>query len=199
MKANKFLSVISTLSFIFVILGGTFSFFTIYRQSVDGAVAANATSFGTSITVSGLYIDNKLVPMNDGDIFTAYSDQYKCVDIHGYGACDAYTIDVENIGEELDYEGTINFNINGITNLNYMIVDEDDNIVVNMQRIVSGEDMTLGNSFTLPKGETKRFILLIWLSNYNRDQNIEDNGTYSATISYVSTNGNMITGSISGS
>ena len=199
MKGNKFLSVISTLSFIFILLGGTFSFFTLYRGSSEGAVQANAAQFGANITISSIYTDNKLIPMNDSDIFTAFSDQYKCVDSHGYGACDAYLLTIENIGEALDYEGTINFSIDGITNLNYMILDESDNIYVNTTRIVAGNDMTLGNAFTLPKEGTKVFKLLIWLSNYDRSQNIEDNGTYNATISYVTNNGSMITGSISSS
>lgn len=198
MKKNKFLLVISVLSFIFVLLGATFSFFTNFRGSKNGAVAANSIIVGANVSISALYNDYKLIPMNDSDILTAFSDEFKCVDINNYGACNAYNIDIENIGEEMDYHGTITFNIGGITNLNYMILDEDNNEYVPATRIVSGEPMTLGSSFILPKEGSRHFKLLIWLSNYDRDQNDEDaGGTYNASVTYESVNGYKITGSIS--
>ena len=199
MKVNKFLSIISALSLFFIAIGGTFSFFTIYNGSKQGAVSSTATKVGINVLVNGLYTLNSLIPMNDSDILTAFSDEYKCVDIHNYGACNAYTIDVENNGDEMDYHGTITFNIGGISNLNYMILDEDNHEYVSAARITSGEPMTLGPSFTLPKEGSRQFKLLIWLSNYDRDQNEEDaGGTYGASISYESVNGYKITGSISG-
>ena len=198
MMRNKFLSVISVLTLIFIAIGGTFSFFTTYNGSNNGAVNSKASKIGANVLVSALYNDHKLIPMNDSDIMTAFSDEYKCVDINNYGACNAYTIDIENIGEEMDYFGTINFNIDDITNLNYMVLDEDNNEYVPATRIVAGENMTLGPTFMLPKDGSRHFTLLMWLSNYERNQNDEASGTYSASVSFESFSGYKITGSISG-
>ena len=199
MKGNKFLSIISVLSLIFILIGTTFSFFSVVNGSSEGAVTSqSAASVGLSVTVSLLYDGHALIPMNDSDIYKAYANE--CVDLADYGACQAYTIDVENIGESYDYQGSINFNIGNITNLNYIILDENDEEYYPATRIVSGTDMSLGDAFTLAANETRQFKLLIWLSNYERNQNDEDaGGTYNALISFESVNGYKITGSISGS
>ena len=198
MKGNKFLSVISVLSLIFILIGTTFSFFSVVNGSREGVVAATSSKAGVSATVSLLYDGHSLVPMNDEDIWKAY--QNECVDLDNQGACQAYTIDIENLGDEFDYQGTINFNIGNITNLNYIVLDEEDHEYYPATRIVPGTDMTLGEAFTLPVDGKRQFKLLIWLSNYDRNQNDEDaGGNYNALISFEAVGGYKITGSISGS
>ena len=198
MKEYKFLSIISVLSLIFILIGTTFSFFSVTTGSRESALAANSSRVGVNVTVSLLYDGHSLIPMNDSDIMTAY--EHQCVDINNYGACQAYTIDVDNIGDEFDYQGTINFNIGNITNLNYIVLDEEDHEIARSMQLQSGTDLSLGDTFTLPKDASRHFKLLIWLSNFERNQNLEDaGGNYGALISFESVGGYKITGSISGS
>lgn len=198
MQGNKFLPIISILSLIFIFIGTTFSFFTVVNGSSEGAVLSKSARVGVNVTVALLYDGHSLVPMNDSDIWKAYENE--CVDLDNRGACQAYTIDIENNGDQFDYQGKINFSIGNITNLNYMVLDEDDHEYHPATRIVSGSDMDLGDSFTLPVDGHRQLKLLIWLSNYDRDQNDEDGGgSYNALISFETVSGYKITGSISGS
>lgn len=199
MKPSRFLSVISILSMIFIMIGTTFSFFTIARGSSNGALQANSSEIaGVNVTVSLLYAGHSLIPMNDSDIYKAYENE--CIDNANYGACQVYTIDIENNGDQFDYQGSINFNIGNIENLNFIVLDEDDQAYSPITRITTGTDLDLGDAFTLHKDENRQFKLLIWLSNYNFNQSpIDGAGTYNALISFKSVNGYKITGSISGS
>lgn len=198
MKGNKFLSIISVLSLIFILIGTTFSFFSVVNGSTDGAVTSKSATVGVNVTVSLLYEGRSLIPMNDEDIWKAYENE--CVDNADYGACKAYTIDIENIGDEFDYQGTVKFDIGKISNLNYIVLDENDQEYARGMKIESGQDLSLGDPFTLAQNDTRQFKLIIWLSNYDRNQNEEDaGGTYNALISFESVSGYKITGSISGS
>ena len=60
--------------------------------------------------------------------------------------------------------------------------------------------MTFGDEFTLPVGGTKVFKLMIWLSNFDYDQfDLDGGGSYNAIVTFESTDGSEITGSISNS
>ena len=198
MKKSNILSIIWSLAFIFIAIGATFSYFSTMNASSTGAVAAGSGHVGIGLFVTPLFDSKPLIPMNDDDIWKAYDNE--CIDDNEYGACQAYNVDVVNNGGESDYTGTINFEIGNITNLNYMVLDENDNVYVPKTRINSGTDQTMGNSFTITDGETKNFKLLIWLSNYTRNQDEEDGGgTYSASMTFESVGGYKISGAITGS
>lgn len=198
MKKSNVFSIVWSLAFVFMVIGATFSYFNTQNSSTTGAVAAGSGHVGINLLVTPLFEAKPLIPMDDGDIWKAYDNE--CIDDNDYGACQAYSVDVVNNGGDSDYSGVINFSIGDITNLNYMVLDEDDNVYVAKTHINSGTDQTMGNSFTLLDGETKNFKLLIWLSNYSRNQDEEDaGGTYSASMTFQSAGGYKISGAISGS
>ena len=64
--------------------------------------------------------------------------------------------------------------------------------------------MPLGGNFILDGAiETgtvisRKFTLIIWLSNLNQEQNDESGGTYSASIEYSSIYGQKLSSSVSG-
>ena len=135
--------------------------------------------------------------MNDADYMKAYNN--KCVDIYGYGACQLYDITLENIDTTITYVGKIKFELDQIEHLNYMLLDENDEVYLDKTEIISGEDQEMGDEFSLDAGESKSLKLLIWLPNYDYDQNSEDAGGYfNAAVTYESTYGSRITGAISG-
>lgn len=198
MKNNKFLMIISVLLMIVMLIGATFSFFVVSVTS-NNKLAAEAATFGSSVEIASLYTGKDLIPMDDSDVDIAYNDINKCVDIHGYGACQAYTISVSNSGDSTSYTGTIKFDLSGVSNLKYLLLDEDGNKYVDKTLIIADTDQSLGDTFTLPRNGSKTFRIIIWLSNISGEQNDQDaGGSFSAAVTYVSTSGSRVTGTFSG-
>ncbi len=194
MKKNKLLMFSSILLLIVMLLGATFSYFAAIARGNENIETA-AANFNAGVTISEFYGGNSLIPMNDSDVMIGYNNQ--CVDKYGYGACYAYNIHIENTGDKFSYVGTINFDVTDIENLKYLVLDEDNNKYVE-DTLISGEDQTLGDSFELDTGESRDFVLVIWLSNLEGPQDDQDaGGNFSASVTYESTYGSKITGTFS--
>ena len=197
MKNNKTLLVIYVLTFIFVTVGSTFAFFSQANGSNEGALASMSTRVGINLYVDPLFTGKELIPMDDANVDIALENS--CVDIHEFGACQAYIITVENVGEELSYDGIINFDITGITHLKYLLYDEIGETYTPITAVETGTDQSLGDAFVLPKDGTRVFKLVIWLSNIDDYQDEYDGGgRFNATVTYRSLTGVEITGSIMG-
>lgn len=197
MKHSKFLSIVYVSTFFFVLIGSTFAYFTTSSQSNNGVIASGSARVGINLLVEPLYVEKGLIPLDDKDVEKAYAQN--CIDDFNFGACQAYTVSIENIGEALDYEGTVNFTLNNIKNLNYLVLDENDEIYMEKTEIESGTDQSLGASFNLPKDATKVFKIVIWVPNFNYDQNEYDgNGNFNAQVTFTSVGNYSISGSISG-
>lgn len=195
-KKNSFLVTLYVLTFVFIFIGATFSYFSNVNGSENGAVAAKSAFVGAELIIKALYNEKGLIPLNDTDVYTAIDNE--CVDINEMGACQAYTLTLKNIGEAMTYAGTIVFDLDNITNLNYMVLDEEGNEYQPLTNIVDGDRMSLGTNVSLLKDETKSFTLVVWVPNYDYDQIEEDNGMFSATVSYESPDDYRITGSVNG-
>lgn len=197
MKTLKILPIIYVLSLIFTFIGATFSFFSAANGSSEGAVESKSTVVEVNLVTSPIYTVDSLIPLDDEDLEKAYENE--CIDKLGYGACYAYDITLENINAPMTYEGTINFSLNNISNLKYVILDENEDEYSSKTLIQDGVDHSMGNSFSLTENDSKNFKLLIWLSNTkNIDQTANDsNGNFSAIITFRSTADSKIVGSIS--
>lgn len=198
MKKNKGLLVLPVLSILVLALGATFSYFQVAAMSEEDAVSLQASQLGLSVDIDPLYTGKDLIPMDDTDVMKGY--QHACVDDNQFGACQAYEITVTNEGGAATYTGSINFTIADILHLKYMLLDENDNVYLTGTSIVSGTDQTLGNSFALAENTSKTFKLIIWLTNFEYDQNNEDGGgSFSALVTYSNSVGSTVTGSFSNS
>lgn len=194
MKKNKIMLIIPILLLIIMLLGTTFSYFAASAKA-DQDIDVVAANFDAGVTISELYGGKSLIPMNDSDVMTGYINQ--CVDRYGYGACYAYNIHIENTGDKFSYVGSINFDVTDIENLKYLVLDEDNNKYVE-DTLISGDDQTLGDSFELGTGESRDFVLVIWLSNLEGPQDDQDaGGNFSASVTYETAYGSKITGTFS--
>lgn len=194
MKKSKYLMVLSIVLLIIILFGTTFAYFAAIAKGEEevNMVAAN---FGANVVISPVYNEKKIIPMDDSDVMIGYNRH--CVDDLGYGACYAYNIHIENTGDKFSYVGTINFDVTDIENLKYLVLDEDNNKYVE-DTLISGDDQTLGDGFELDTGESKDFVLVIWLSNLEGPQDDQDaGGNFSASVTYESTYGSKITGTFS--
>lgn len=195
MKKNNMLMFLSVASLIVVLLGATFSYFAAAAKT-DKDIEGVAANFGASVEITALYTGNKLIPMNDIDTIKGY--EHECVDINGFDACQAYKIHVENTGDKFEYVGNINFDVTDIENLKYLVLDEDGNKYVFDTLITSGVNQSLGEGFELDNGESRDFVLIVWLSNLDSPQeNVDADGYFSAAVTYQSSYGSVITGTFS--
>lgn len=205
-KENKFIFVISVLSILILCVGGTFSFFSVSNKSKYDAVKVQAQKIQLALNINPLYTGHKLIPTNDYDIMKAY--QNKCVDIYKRGACLAYDLEVSNFNGEQDIIGQISFEVNGINNLSYMLLDEEGKEYLGKTSVLNGksEKLSLGEHFILGEATendpaTKKLTLLIWLTNLkDEDQTeIDADGSFSAAVSFESiTYGSKLTGTVNG-
>jgi len=199
-KKNNFSLIVSVLTLAFMTIGTTFAFFSSVIKN-DEEVDVSAANYKLGLKVSPLYNEKKIIPTNDEDIFVAFEN--RCIDDQEYGACYAYNIEMHSEGETQDILGKIRVPNEGFTNLKYMILDankkdEDGNYVVYKEMdYVSQEYEMIGDAITLESGQSKNYILVIWLSNLNEKQNEETGKTFSVEMSINSTMGTKITGTIS--
>lgn len=203
-KINVFLLVTSILSTFILLIGTTFSYFSTRNMSKMNALAVEAGKVKLGLGVSPLYTGYKLIPTNDSDIMTAYDQQ--CLDDYGNGACLAYEFEVYNFNLKQDVIGKIDFNVEGIENLSYIVLDENDTIYLDKTSVGNGitKDLPLGEHFILEdatelNSKSKKFKLIIWLTNLEQDQNeIDAGGQFSATITFSSVYGGKLTATIDG-
>ena len=87
-----------------------------------------------------------------------------------------------------------------------MVLDENDTIYLDKTSVGNGitKDLPLGEHFILEdatelNSKSKKFKLIIWLTNLEQDQNDTDaGGQFSATITFSSVYGGKLTATIDG-
>lgn len=200
---RKFLIVIYMFSMIIMLFGIAFSYFSAKARSENSALNVKSGTLTLSLELKEKYTGHKLIPTADSDIMKAYYN--KCVDDYGDGACVAYDIEITNDSAKQDVVGTIDFDIEHIENLSYLVLDEEDNIYQNITKISNDtKNMPLGSNFILESAletgiPTKRnFKLVIWLSDFDYDQEEDRGGTFSGSITYNSIYGQKLSTSLSG-
>ena len=206
-------------------IGSTYAYWTATTHSGRSDIETESTTYSISMSINGLYEGFSVIPMNDEYALKALSN--KCVDKYGRGACAAYTIDVYDYSEDLDYiSGYMDLTTNNMENLSYMMLRlsdefreescvkiesqvynddvpleerEYDNycVVREASHMGDGKELSLGDSYDVLGTESVRFILLIWLSNLDVSQNNIDIGSFNAVITMQAGNGGKIKGSIS--
>ena len=203
-SAKKILIITSFLSIVILLVGTTFSFFTYDTQSRNNALAVQAAKIRINLGVSNLYTGRLLIPLKDELIMKAYKE-YRCVDSFGWGACQAYALELFNDAGEVEIESFIDFNLNGVENLTYMVLDEEENIYKDITYVDSENPtgLSLGDNFVLADGSlvqtSKKLILLIWLSDIGEIQDKDDaGGSFTASVTFRTSTGSELTGFVQG-
>jgi len=198
-KNNIFSLVVSILTLAIITIGTTFAFFSGILQRND-AVSVKSAEINFSFKVNPLYNEKNIIPTEDDDIFTAFYNN--CIDDLEFGACYAYTINVINEGDQLDIMGRFKVSNDELPNLKYMILDADVVDENGKYAVYKGieyaktEFESIGNIIRLDRNETKNLILVVWLSNVDKEQNKETGKTFLGTLTFDSTLGSKITGTI---
>lgn len=204
-KINIFLLVTTILSISILLLSTTFSYFSLRNASELNALAVDAGELKLGLAVSELYNHGPIIPLKDELTDIAY--KRKCLDDNQKSSCIAYTIEVFNYKDAQDVEGTIDFEIDKIENLSYMVFDESDNVYLNITHIDkdASNDLSLGKPFHLDKAVdgmsvSKKFTILIWLTDNGKLQDDTDSGgNFTANVTFSTSLSGRLTASISGS
>ena len=99
-KVNKFLLITTILSVSILLIGATFSYFTVSNKSKLNAVSVSAGRVQLGLGVSDMTAGIKLIPTRDEDIMTAY--KHNCIDDNGYGACNVFSFSLSNFSKAQD-------------------------------------------------------------------------------------------------
>ena len=185
-KINKFLLVTTILSMTILLIGGTFSYFTLSTMSKMNALAVSAGKVRLGLGVSPVYTGYPIIPLKDEYISTAYNR--KCKDDLERGACLAYGLEVFNFEEKSEVEGTIDFHLNGLENLSFMVLDENDNVYLDITHI-DKDNPTKNRGVKYANGSlgevNTRFVPLGVLLEIAHHDNLED-------ASWIMTNKKLI-------
>lgn len=203
-KVNIFLLMTSVFSTLALVVGITFSYFNMNNMSKLNALAVEAGKISLGLGVTERYTGHVLIPLNDEDIDKAY--QNKCLDSYGWGACLAYNLTLSNYHETQEVEALIDFELNDVENLSYMVIDSNGNRIKDITHIDSANpsSLLLMDSFVIADGtvvpEVKEFTLLIWLTNIKEEIQDEDDagGSFTATVTFKTTYGGRLTATVKG-
>ena len=193
-------------------IGATYAYWTASTKSANNEVETGSTIYSISMQINPLYHDFSVIPMDDENALKALKN--KCKDKYDRGACSAYTIYVYDYNADLDYiSGYMDVTTNNMQNLSYMMLrlsdtfDEDNCVTIEESQenycivkeataIGDGVGLSLGDSYDVTGITSTKFILLMWLSNFDYSQNDIDVGSFDAIITMQAGNGGEIKGSI---
>lgn len=209
-KTNRFLVFMSFFSTIFLLVGTTFSYFSLSARSEQDAIAANAGKIKLGLGVSELYNHGPIIPLLDKYVEIAY--ERECLDDYERSSCVAYTLEVFNYYGAQNVTGKIDFTIDGIQNLSYMVYDEEDNVYKEPTNIDMNASVGLsfGPDFFLdaaPESDgealegaytSKKFTLVIWLRDTGELQDETDVGSFKANVIFSTSTNQKVTGTVSG-
>ena len=182
-KVNIFLLITTIFSTLILLIGATFSYFSTKNMSKMNALAVEAGKVKLGLSVSALSTGHKLIPTNDSDIMTAYKQN--CIDDYGNGACSLYEFEVYNFNKSQDVIGKIYLNKTSVPN-------------GETKDLPLGEHFLLGEATEL-SSTSRKFKLIIWLTNLEEDQNkIDAGGSFSAVITFSSVTGGRLTATVEG-
>ena len=193
---NNFFIIISILTLLAMILGASFAYYASVVIPDDDYLDVASRNLELHLTITSLYTEKKIIPTNDFEIDTAFENQ--CIDIHDFGACYAYNIELNNVGVPQDVTGVFKLTSDKLVNLKYMFLDADnENQIFQDVSDASEEGVDVGDNIHLETGESRHLILIIWLSNLEDIQNDEIAGIFNGEFTVRSTYGSKVTGTIS--
>ena len=188
-KINAY-SIISILTLLVMGIGSSFAYFNAQMAEAEkDSISVSSIKLVVNLKIEPLYTEFKILPTRDEDIYKAFNN--KCLDYAGSGACIAYAISIENVGQEQEGYLTFKYESEDIKNLKFLVLDGDDTSKV-LQDPTEGtsEDVVVGTN------HTKKVIIVLWISEQNVPQDYEQGGTFMGMVSYNSTLGARITGTM---
>ena len=194
-------------------IGSTYAYWVSTATSTSNSVQTTSATFKINMEIKPLYAGFSYIPMNDTDALKALKN--KCKDKYNRGACSSYVIRVFGYHKELSHiSGYLDIETDNMENISYMVLEEteeynEENCITIEEKnycigktatpMGEGKELSIGESYSVVGLEEKYLILVMWLSNLNKDQNKNDIGSYNTTVTILAGNGGEIRGTIANS
>lgn len=203
-KIKYFIGVI-TLAFLISVLSISFSFFYMQAKGTNG-VKTESARLGLTLDVKrltnsqtiGLYpiLDNQLQQAING---TQYGS---CVDNANKGRCQVYEVKLTNTGNiTATIMGTLELKPSGenskFTNLKWMEIRGEKD-ATSFGNIHNYTDKNWKNNYVMGARASSTFYLMIWISEINNNQNNQDKGAFTGSITFNTTAGAGTSASFTG-
>ena len=201
---NKYNKLIIILLFvfgiIFTIIGATFAYFSASTNSGGNSINGTSYTFDMSLDVSSIR-SGDLIPTADNLIATSLAGNYKCVDQRNYGLCSLYKITFTNNSSAETMVGYLKTSSTSYTttNLRYRLYDENYNSVSDIGTVgITANTMNYFKSgannisVTIPANSTKDYYLVIWLHDIGENQLVDQDKSYTGSITFTSQSGGTV-------
>ena len=192
---NKYI-ILLLIIFMILVTGTTYSYLA-YNYQNDSVIKGQVVSVNVDLSVDLVVGSNKgMVPMKDeglADALKGTGGESACVDANGNLSCQVYKITLTNKGSKIK-------NLKGIISL----YNKDDNshyenlkwrelsnetTVKSDSKIHGMTNSILMNGLTLSSGETKDYYIAVYVQESDDEQNYDDTGRFSGTVTVKSVNG----------
>ena len=212
---------IASLVLAIMTMGGTYAYLAATAYSAVNDVNTDSKTYSISMEITPIeeYTGFSFIPMNDEDVIKALNN--KCKDKYDRGACSAYNIKVFGYSNELDYiSGYLDISTENMENISYLTLEEktlspeateeeiatcaeinEKNYCIKQPAtsMGNGKELPLGESYSVLGLQEKNIILVMWLTNLNKNQNTTDIGDFNTTVTILAGNGGEIKGTIASS
>lgn len=188
-------SVVGVLTLIVAIVGATYAYFQ--------ATASNANTISGSAATSGLTltITEEIVPTGDlipqlGSAINSAAAA-NCVDGSSNAICQVYSITVNNTGSSaVKVNGTITFDgISSMGNLKWATSASKTSGYSTTGTTASTSSAVLESNISIAaSSSSSKLYLIVWINETGSAQS--DSGTFTATVTYNSSNGTGVTSTI---
>lgn len=194
-KINVY-SLVSILTLCVMGIGASLAYFNAsMAESKKDNISVSSINLKMDLKIIPRYTELLLLPTKDEDIEKAYNN--KCLDYANNGACIAYDIEIDNIGQEQEGYLTFKYESDQIENLKFMVIDPDDNNKVLQPVTPAGkEDITVGEVIKLASKQNRRVTIVLWISELGKEQDSEQGGTFTGFVSFNSSVGARVTGTM---
>lgn len=192
-----FYGVIGVATLIVAIIGATFAYFSATAENT-GVITGNAARAGLDLQVRKVSTDaaGDLIPLNDADVAKGLAgdsatSNKKCVDKNGNTVCQIYEIKVTNSGSSsVVLKGNMTLSATTFQNLKWQLLtgNEEASIATNSTYNPSSKTELVASE-TLSSSGSKKYYVMIWISNKEADQSSQDTGTFTGTVKFDSADG----------
>ena len=197
--------------FIFLAIGATFAYFT--ATVSNNNIGGSTLKFDAGISITPLQ-SGLLIPLDDNLLDDTLNSNKVCIDINNNKICSLYQITLTNRSEAITMTGSLKTGSTTYTtnNLKYQLFTLSGTTYTAASDIKTVPTTTNGTSnFTLNNSDvninlsagttsspsTVNYYLAIWLSDSGSNQITDVNKTYSGTVQFMSSGGNMISADFS--
>ena len=190
---------LTILTLIIVISGSTYAYFAL-STSNNNSITGTTADVGLTLTVTKLKPNTNttdyLVPQLESALGTAINNTNNCKDANTNTVCQVYKATLTNTGTaNAKLKGTISFsNVNNLPNLKWKLITDATTLGSNPTNNATSSTSTFVAESNLNPNQSIDYYFVVWINETGSEQS--DNGSYTASITFTSSNGKGITSTI---